>query len=508
MRKLINKSFHWYYGQRIQRIQAFRDRPHKVQEALLFQLFQATKHTEWGKKFDYESIRSPEDFANRVPIQDYESLKPYINRMMHGEKDVLWSGRVKWFSKSAGTTSDKSKFIPVSNQNLKQCHIRGTWDTMNLFYHQKPKARQFECKSLLMGGSIQPFASYPKTLVGDVSAIMIQHMPYVARPFFTPDFETALMDNFEAKIERMVEIVSQEKDMVMIGGVPSWTVVLFRKILEYTGKDNLLELWPNLELYVHGGVSFTPYKKQFQEFIPSDKMEYMEIYNASEGYFAIQDKLGSDDMLLLLNNGVYYEFLPPDEWYKPNPKAIPLKDVQIGENYAIIISTNAGLWRYTLGDTVQFTSTNPYKIKITGRTKQYVNVFGEEVMVANTDKAIAETCKTLNASVAEYTVAPIYFDGRKKGGHEWIIEFEKTPNNIDAFNDLLDSNLQKINSDYEAKRFKGIALKRLKLRVVPRGSFHRWLKSKGKYGGQNKIPRLSNHRTYIEDIINFLQEEV
>lgn len=508
MRKWINKSFHWYYSQRIQRIQDFKDHPHKVQEALLFQFFQATKHTEWGKKYDYKSIKSPEEFANRVPIQDYESLKPYIQRMMHGEKDVLWSGRVKWFSKSSGTTSDKSKFIPVSSQNLKQCHIRGTWDTMNLFYNKHPNARQFECKSLLMGGSIKAFEPYPKTLYGDVSAIMIEHMPYVARPFFTPDFETALMDDFEAKIERMVKIVSQEKDMVMIGGVPSWTVVLFRKILEYTGKNNLLELWPNLELYVHGGVSFTPYQKQFQDFIPSDKMKYMEIYNASEGYFAIQDDLESDDMLLLLNNGVYYEFLPPEEWYKPNPQAIPLRAVQTGVNYAIVISTNSGLWRYILGDTIQFTSTNPYKIKITGRTKQYVNAFGEEVMVSNTDKAIAETCKTLNAAVAEYTVAPIYFNGRKKGGHEWIIEFEKRPNNIQAFNNLLDQNLQKINSDYEAKRFKGMALEQLKLRVVSKGTFHRWLKSKGKYGGQNKVPRLCNHRKYIDEIISFVANEV
>ena len=508
MRKSINKLLAWYFSQRIKRIEHFMKFPHKVQEALLFQLLKTAKNTVWGQRFDFASIKSYATFSARIPIQDYESLKPYILRMMHGEKDVLWNGRTRWFSKSAGTTSERSKFIPVSSQNLRTCHIRGTWDTMNLVYQNKPNARQFECKSLLMGGSLETFQAYPKTRIGDVSAIIIQNMPFIARPFFTPDIETALMANWEDKISRIAEIVSKEKEMVMIGGVPTWTIVLFRKILEITGKSHMLEVWPDLEVYIHGGVSFMPYKEQFREFLPSSDFLYMEIYNATEGYFAIQNDLKSNDMLLLLDNGIYYEFLPVEEWHKENPKAIPLCEVVVGKNYAMVISTNSGLWRYVPGDTICFTATSPYKILITGRTKQFVNAFGEEVIVANTDMALSKTCQQLNAVIREYMVAPIYFKGNRKGGHEWIVEFEKAPKDVDQFNTLLDKNLQDINSDYEAKRFKGLALERLRLHLAPKGTFHGWLKSKGKYGGQNKVPRLSNHRQHIEEILQFIQKGI
>jgi len=484
------------------------DHPIETQQEVLKELIQLAKHTEWGRHHGFRSIRESEQFAERVPIQNYDSLKPYIQRMMYGERDVLWNGRVEWFSKSSGTTSDKSKFIPVSAQNLKKCHIRGTWDTMNLFYHNRPDAKQFEYKSLLMGGSIETFDPYPKTKYGDVSAIMIEHMPAVGRPFFTPDFETALMKEFDKKIERMAQITSQDKEVVMIGGVPTWTVVLFRRILEITGASNMLELWPDFQLYIHGGVGFEPYRKQFAQFFPSEQVDYMEIYNATEGYFAIQNDLQSNDMLLLLNNGIYYEFLPPSEWHKENPQAIPLSEVEVGKNYAIVISTNAGLWRYTPGDTVMFTSTAPYKIKITGRTSQFVNIFGEEVVVANTDKALALTCQQLNCAVSDYTVGPVYFSQGGKGGHEWIVEFEKLPNNLKYFTRALDRNLQKINSDYEAKRFKGMAMKQLKLHAVPPGTFHNWLRSKGKYGGQNKVPRLANHRKYVDEILGFSQTDL
>ena len=481
------------------------ERPHEVQEKLFHQLISAGKFTKWGKKYDYQSIKTQHQFAERIPIQDYETLKPYINRMMHGEKNVLWNGRTKWFSKSSGTTSDKSKFIPISHENLKSCHIRGTWDTMTIMYHNKPDARQFELKSLLMGGNLTPFEPYPKTLFGDVSAIMINRMPWVARPFFTPDMETALMPDFEEKIEKMAMLLSDEKDLVMIGGVPTWTVVLIRRILELKKADNLLEIWPNLEAYIHGGVSFTPFRDQFEQFYPSDDIIYKEIYNASEGYFAIQFEKDDDDLLLLLDNGIYYEFIPMMEWDKEDKKAIPLSEVIPGVNYAMIISNNAGLWRYMPGDTVMFTSTNPYKIQITGRTKQFVNAFGEEVMVSNTDKAIARTCKEMEAVVLEYMVAPIYFKGNEKGGHEWIIEFEKEPNNLDGFIKLLDENLQQINSDYEAKRYNNMALEQLTMRKVPRHTFVNWLRSKGKFGGQNKVPRLANHRDHVDDLIAYLE---
>ncbi len=508
MRKLVNQVFRWYLQQRYKDLQRTIQHPAETQQALLRQLIEATKHTEWGKSYNYRSIRTPEDFAAQVPLQDYDSLKPYIRRMMHGEKDVLWGGQVRWFSKSSGTTSDKSKFIPVSTQNFKECHIRGTWDTMTLFYHNRPDARQFELKSMVMGGSLAKFEPYPNTLVGDVSAIMIQHMPVIGRPFYTPDRKTALLSEWETKLELLAQSAINEPNVVMIGGVPTWTVVLFRRMLELTGKKNILEIWPNFQVYIHGGVSFMPYKKQFEEFFPSEHVSYQEIYNASEGYFAVQDDFKVEDMLLLLNNGVYYEFLPMEEWDKEYPKAVPLWEVKAGKNYAMVISTNSGLWRYTPGDTVIFTSTNPYKIRITGRTKQFVNAFGEEVMVENTDKALAETCGQLDAIVTDYTVAPIYFSGTGKGGHEWLIEFEKPPHDLDHFTTKLDINLQKLNSDYEAKRYRSMALERLRLRPVPHGTFLSWLRSKGKLGGQHKVPRLANHRKYVEEILGLLEERV
>lgn len=508
MRKLVNRVFKWYHRQRFRDLQRTMQHPAETQRALLHQLIDATKHTEWGKLYDYRSIHTPEVFATRVPVSDYDDLKPYIRRMMHGEKDVLWGGQVRWFSKSSGTTSDQSKFIPVSTQNLKECHIRGTWDTMTLFYHNRPDARQFELKSMIMGGSLLRFEPYPRTMIGDVSAIMIQHMPLVGRPFFTPDRKTAMLPEWETKLELLAQKAVNEPNVVMIGGVPTWTVVLFRRMLELTGKQHILEIWPHFQVYIHGGVSFMPYKKQFEEFFPSPQVSYQEIYNASEGYFAVQDDFSKDDMLLLLNNGIYYEFLPMEEWDKTHPKSIPLWEVEAGKNYAMVISTNSGLWRYLPGDTILFTSTNPYKIRITGRIKQFVNAFGEEVMVENTDKALAEACAQFDAIVSDYTVAPIYFKGTGKGGHEWLIEFEKPPLDLEKFITQLDINLQKVNSDYEAKRYRSMALERLRLRPVPIGTFHNWLRSKGKLGGQHKVPRLANHREYVEEILGLLGETV
>lgn len=506
MRNWINRSFRWYYRQRYRRIKRFNRHPQETQRALWKQLIEAGRHTEWGLIHDYRSLHTPEAYAKRVPLQDYETLKPYIERMMMGEKDVLWNGTVKWFSKSSGTTSAKSKYIPVSRQNLFQCHIRGTWDTMTLMYHNRPDARQFECKSMLMGGSLEPYAPYPKTMIGDVSAIMIHNMPFVGRPFFTPDFETALLSDWEVKLEKLAQAGAAEPNIVMIGGVPTWTVVLMRRILEITGKDNMLEVWPNFQAYIHGGVSFRPYREQFRQFFPDDSVSYQEIYNATEGYFAAQDDFSREDMLLLLDNGIYYEFLPMEAWDQKDPQAIPLWEVKTGKNYALVISTNAGLWRYIPGDTLMFTSTHPYRIRITGRVKHFVNAFGEEVVVENTDKALAQTCRLLNATVTDYTVAPVYFKDDGKGSHEWLIEFERAPVDVQAFGQLLDANLQKINSDYEAKRHKNIALECLQIKVLPKGAFHSWLRSKGKFGGQNKVPRLANHREHVEEILEFLGE--
>lgn len=506
MKKLINVAFKWYYHQRMNHIRAYMDHPLKVQKTVLSNLINVARHTEWGKKYDFNSIKNAGAFASRIPVQDYESLKPYIGRMMHGEKDVLWAGQVKWFSKSSGTTSDKSKFIPVSPENLKHCHLRGGWDSMTLLYNRYKHLNIFGHKNLVMGGALAQFSEYPKTLTGDVSAIMLHKLPLIARPFYSPDLETALDPDMERKLDNIAAISSQE-NIAMIAGVPTWVVVLFRKILDRTGKKNILEVWPNLQVYMHGGVSFQPYRDQFRALIPDPDFIYQEIYNASEGFFATQDTAAEDGMLLLLNNGIYYEFIPAGEWQNPHPKAIPLEEVEAGKNYALVISTNSGLWRYVPGDTVIFTSTAPYRIRITGRTKQFVNAFGEEVMIENTDAALAETCKQTGALASEYTVAPIYFNGTGKGGHQWVIEFLKEPENLSFFKHLLDQNLQKINSDYEAKRFNNMALECLNVIKVPPGSFTGWMRSKGKYGGQNKVPRLSNHRQYIDELLLFLERE-
>lgn len=504
MRKLVNQIFKTYFRARMTRIRRIMDRPEEVQQYWFDHLIKQGRETKWGQRYGYDSIHSFADYAERVPVQDYEGFKHHINRMMHGEENVLWPGRVKWFSKSSGTTADKSKFIPVPDDNLRLCHHQGTWDAMTCFYDQRPDARQFECRSLLVGGSLSPFEEFPATMRGDISAVMIHNMPRIALPFVTPDLETTLLSNFEEKLERMALVTSQERNLVMIGGVPTWTVVLFRRILEITGKSNLLEVWPDLQGYVHGGVSFVPYRQQFREFLPSPQVSYQEIYNASEGFFAIQNDFSSSDMLLLLDNGVYYEFLPLEEWDREYPKALTLEEVEIGKMYALIITTNAGLWRYKVGDTIEFTSLQPYKIRITGRTKQFINVFGEELMVENTDRALALACEAFDASVFEYTAAPRFFDGQQgRGGHEWAIEFERPPTDLDAFAAALDANLQKINSDYEAKRYKDMAMARLIIHAMPPGTFVNWMKSRGKFGGQNKVPRLANHRQFIEEILRF-----
>ena len=504
IRPTVNHILKTYLGFRFRRIEQAIEQPEDTQRRWLDKLLRAAQDTEWGVTHGFHAIQDSDQFATHVPLQDYESLKPMISRMMMGEEDVLWPGVVRWYSKSSGTTADKSKFIPVSEESLEKCHIKGSWDTMAFLYHDLPEARVFELKSLIMGGSLQPFSAHPETKRGDISAIMIQNMPAVGRPFFTPDFETALLDNFEEKLSRMTEIVSQEKDLVLIGGVPTWTVVLIRQVLARTGKRHLLEVWPHLQAYVHGGVSFTPYRTQFQEYIPSQDFLYKEVYNASEGYFASQLGRDTNDMILLLDNGIYYEFIPADQWEAEHPKAIPLWEVKEGKNYALVISTNSGLWRYQIGDTITFTSTNPYRIQITGRTRQFVNAFGEEVMVANADKALEKACARTGSKVAEYTVAPIFFSGTGKGGHEWIIEFENAPVDTEQFAEILDEALQDINSDYEAKRSNSMAMNRLVLHKAEPGTFLRWMKDRGKLGGQNKVPRLANERRFVEELLTLM----
>ncbi len=504
MKWLVNATVKQYLRLRMKRIERFMYRPEHTQERWFRKLIETARHTEFGRQHHFSGIRSIQDFTRQVPVHDYESLKGRINRMMQGERDVLWPGEVNWYSKSSGTTSDKSKYIPIPPANRIHCHNAGSWDSLALIYHNRPDMEIFRRRNLIMPGSIHRLETYPKTRIGDVSAILTYHMPLIGHLFFTPDFETALMPNFEQKLNRIADLVSRMDDVVMFGGVPTWLLVLFRMVLDRTGKQNMLEVWPRLQAYMHGGVGFEPYRQTFRDLIPSDDFLYQEIYNASEGYFGVQADSKQNDLLLLADNGVFYEFIPIEEWEKEHPKTVLLPDVELEKDYAMLISSNNGLWRYLPGDTVVFTRKYPFCFRISGRTKQFINAFGEEVMVGDTDKALAETCRQLGVVVSEYTAAPVYFaNGHSRGGHEWVVEFERAPADLNRFNQMLDETLQRINSDYEAKRFHSLALDRLRLHPVPPGTFHRWMKARGKFGNQNKVPRLANHREFVEDVLRY-----
>lgn len=503
IRRLINSSSRILFKKRVSGIEFSTSHPHVSQNIVLHSLILGGRNTEWGKLYQFDKIKSYSDFCKLVPLQDYDSLKPFIFKMMRGDRNILWSEKINWFAKSSGTTSDQSKFIPVSKTNLLECHLKGGRDALALYYQNHPESKIMQNYSMIMGGSLLPFSENPSSIVGDVSAIMLHHLPTIGRPFFVPDIATALLADWDIKIEKFVKVALENPKIAMIAGVPTWTVVLFRKILEASGKRNMLEVWPDFEVYFHGGVSFSPYKEQFQKFFPSPKVSYRQVYNASEGYFAVQDQSERDDMLLLLSNGIFYEFLPYSNEDNNNSSPIPLEKVQTGVQYTMVISTNSGLWRYIIGDTVVFTSTIPYRIKITGRTKQFINAFGEEVIIDNADKALELSCEQTNAIVREYTVAPQYFGEQTKACHQWFIEFEKPPLDLGVFSQLLDSHLRSINSDYDAKRFKDMALEPLIVETLPPGTFESWMKYRGKFGGQNKVPRLANNRIYVEDLLKF-----
>lgn len=505
MKKWFNKGVKQYLKKRYHRIEAIRKDPFVIQDQVLKSLLSRASQTEYGKSFDFDKISSSAEFSRVLPLTDYEDHKANIYKMMDGAKDVLWKGKIEWFAKSSGTTSDRSKYIPVTNDFFYKNNVAASWDTMAITYHEDPESQIFWKKSLIMGGSLSKWKHNSNVTVGDISAILLHRMPAVGRPFYSPDFKTAFIDDWEEKIRLMSDICIHD-DIVMFGGVPTWTIVLFKRILEKTGAKNMQEVWPNVKYYMHGGVGFDPYIDQFKEFFPDPSFKYFEVYNASEGYFAVQDRTDEKGMLLLLDNDIYYEFITMEELTSENPQSIPLSEVIVDTNYAIVISSSAGLWRYMPGDTVSFTSVHPFRIIVSGRTKHFINVFGEEVMVGNTDKALAETLNSLPAVVSEYTVAPIFMNQHKKGGHLWLIEFEKEPDNITAFEILLDDNLKKINSDYAAKRFKSMALSRLQIQLVPSGTFHKWMASKGKIGGQNKVPRLFNSRKYVDELLGFIAD--
>jgi hypothetical protein len=484
---------------RINQIDRFKKYPFETQQETLFQLLEKAASTEWGLKYDYSAIDTIQEYQSRFPVQTYEDLIPYVERLRKGEPDLLWPGEIKWFAKSSGTTSSKSKFIPMSREALEDCHYRAGKDIIVLYTSLRPDTRIFSGKSLTLGGSHRMNQFSNDSLYGDLSAILIENAPFWVDIIRTPKQKIALLEDFEEKLN-LITKSSVNENVTSISGVPSWYLVLIKQILAFTGKNNLLDVWPNLEVFFHGGVSFTPYREQYKKLISGDQMNYMETYNASEGFFGIQDDPLRSDMLLMLDYGIFYEFIPAEKVNSENPPVYTIAEVEKDVNYAIIISTNGGLWRYMIGDTIVFTCLNPYKFMISGRTKHFINVFGEEVIIDNAEKALESACKATGAVISEYTAGPVFMSDVSRGSHEWIIEFDKIPSDLSMFIDSLDTSLKGVNSDYEAKRFRDLNLILPVVRPVPTGTFNKWLKTKNKFGGQNKVPRLSNSREFIEDL--------
>ena len=498
----FNSIFAWLMKKRIHQIDLFRKYPIEVQNEMLEKLLKASVNTEWGKIYQYSTLVTYELYNQNVPLQEYEDIKPWVERLMAGEQNLLWPTETKWFAKSSGTTSDRSKLIPVTKEALEECHQKGGKDLLALYYENQPTAKLYKGKHLVIGGSAEINPLSDESYFGDLSAIIMKTLPWWAEIRRTPSREIALMNEWEEKIEK-IALKTIPEDVCILVGVPSWTMVLTNKILEITGKKHLKEVWPNLELFMHGGVSFDPYREEFKKLIPDSSMNYVESYNASEGFFGIQDSPNSSDLLLMLDYGVFYEFIPMESYEgKNSKKVIDLSKVEINKNYALVISTNAGLWRYIIGDTIKFTSLKPYKFKITGRTKSFINVFGEELIVDNAETAISIACSKTGAQIRDYTACPVFMVGNERGKHEWLIEFVKEPNDFQRFSVLLDENLRNVNSDYDAKRSNNMVLEFPVILKVKSGTFDAWLKEKGKLGGQNKVPRLSNSREYVEEILN------
>lgn len=495
----------WIMKKRIHQIELFLKYPHEVQDELMKNLLYDARRTSFGKEHGFEDIKDYDAYRARVPVRTYEEIYPYIERLMKGEQDILWPSEIKWFAKSSGTTNARSKFIPVSQDSLEDCHFKAGKDMLSIFVNNYPDTKIFAGKNLAVGGShrVNELDPSSTSYYGDVSAVLMQNLPLWAQFIRTPSLDVALMDNWEAKIEKMAK-ATQHENVTSIAGVPTWTILLLQRIVELQGKNNILEVWPNLEAFFHGAVAFHPYRALFKKLIPGEQMKYCETYNASEGFFGIQDQRDSDELLLMLDYGIFYEFIPLDEMEKEYPKAYALHEIELGKNYAMVISTNAGLWRYNIGDTIKFTSKNPYRIKISGRTKHFINAFGEEVIVENAEHAITRACEYTGAVIDNFTAAPIYLDQGKKGGHEWIIEFKVRPSDQATFEKLLDETLRAINSDYDSKRAHDLALVAPKIHCVEEGTFYTWMKKRGKLGGQNKVPRLSNNREYIDDILEMI----
>jgi len=500
----IPSIINWLNTKRMSSIDLFKIYPFEVQLETFVNLINTAADTTWGKRYNYKKIESIKQYQEAVPIGTYTELEPFVERLRKGEKDLLWPGEIKWFAKSSGTTSSKSKFIPVTKEALEECHFRGGKDVLAIYSRMKPETKIFAGRGLTLGGShrINNFSN--DSLYGDLSAILIENLPLWAELMKSPRAKIALLEDFEEKMEKIARRTVNQ-NIRYLAGVPSWFLVLIKYILEYTGAKNLLQVWPDLELFCHGGVSFKPYREHYKKLIPSNNMNYLESYNASEGYFGIQDDLDADDMLLMLDYGIFYEFVKTEDINSELPVAYTVADVEKGVNYAMVISTNGGLWRYMIGDTIAFTSLSPHKFRITGRTKHFINTFGEEVIIENAEKALATASSKTGALITDYTAGPYFMSATTKGYHEWIIEFEEEPKDLELFVDILDNSLKALNSDYEAKRYKDLTLTKPAVIVAPKGTFYRWLEKKNKLGGQNKVPRLSNDRQYLDELLEFMQ---
>lgn len=500
--KLLSPAISALARLRLPRIENWMNHPVEAQRDILQDLVTAAQYTDFGKKYRFSTLFSIRDFKHRVPLHEYDDLAPYIKRMMQGEENVLWNTPVSWFAKSSGTTSDKSKFIPVSEESLQDNHYQASKDVLTIYYRNFPSSDLLTGKGLVIGGSHQISRMNEDIQYGDLSAVLMQNSPFWGQWLRTPELSIALMDAWEEKLERLAQTTAAE-NVTSLAGVPTWTLLLLKRILEITGKKNISEVWPSLELYIHGGVSFIPYRETFEQLI-GKPINYLEIYNASEGFFAAQDLPGEEGMLLYTGHGIFYEFMPVEEYGKPEPRTIGLDRVECHRHYAPVISTAGGLWRYIVGDTIQFTSLNPHRIRVSGRIRHFMNAFGEEVMVENADHAISIAARETDSVVRDYTAAPVFYKEKGVGAHEWLIEFEKAPRDLNFFGLALDKALKSLNSDYEAKRQKDIALRQPEIRVLPPDSFNKWLKSKGKMGGQHKVPRLSNDRKILEEIRKFI----
>ena len=496
---LVNSIASWFLKKRFHQIDLFLKYPNEVQEELLFSLIEAAKDTQIGKQYDFNSIKSYAEFSQRIPVSTYENYQDIIERSRQGEQNIFWPSPIKWFAKSSGTTNAKSKFIPVSTESLEDCHYAASKDLLCMYLNNNENSQLFTGKSLRLGGSKELYKENG-TAFGDLSAILIDNMPFWAEFSSTPSSKVSLMSEWESKMEAIVNETINE-NVTSLAGVPSWMLVLLNNVLDKTNKKSLFDVWPNLEVYFHGGVSFNPYIEQYRNILPKKEFKFYEIYNASEGFFAIQDQNYSGELLLMLDYGIFYEFIPMETYGTSEEKVIRLSDVEKGKNYAVLITTNAGLWRYKIGDTVRFTSTSPYRIKVSGRTKHHINVFGEELIIENAEDALKKVCKKTKSEIVDYTAAPIFMQGKEKGAHEWLIEFKTPPKDINYFNELFDNALKSLNSDYEAKRYNNITLNKPKINIAREQLFYDWLKQNNKLGGQHKVPRLSNTRDYIDDLL-------